>query len=71
MDNARSRCSAHGDGCAGEVSICDSGEDAVFFISNMHKVDISISAQRIDHGIQGVADNAVTPFYAGVDKHFP
>jgi hypothetical protein len=37
----------------------------------MHKVHISISAQRIDHGIQGVADNTVTPFYAGVDKHFP
>jgi hypothetical protein len=37
----------------------------------MHEVDISVSAQRIDHRIQGVADNAVTPLYPGVDKHFP
>jgi hypothetical protein len=37
----------------------------------MHKVDISVSTQRIDHGIQGVTDNAVTPSYARVDKHLP
>jgi hypothetical protein len=71
VDNARSRCSANGDGCTGEVSICDSGEYAVFFVSHMHKVHISISAQRIDHRIQGVTDNAITAFYAGIDEHFP
>src|ERR1700733_2647727 len=71
MDYARSRCSAHGDELACEVSICDGREDTVFFISNMHKVDVSVSAQRIDHGIQGVAHNAVTPLYAGVNEHFP
>jgi hypothetical protein len=64
-------CSANRDGYTGEVSICDSGEYAVFFISHMHKVHISISAQRIDHRIQGVTDNAITAFYAGIDKHFP
>jgi hypothetical protein len=37
-------------------------EYTVFSISNMHKVDVSVSPQRIDHRIQGVADNAVTPF---------
>jgi hypothetical protein len=37
----------------------------------MYKLDVSVSAQRIDHGIQGVTDNAVAPFYAGADKHFP
>ncbi len=42
VDNARSRCSANGNGCTGEVSICDSGEDSVFFISNMHKLDVSV-----------------------------
>ena len=47
MDNARTRCSAYGDGCAREVSICDGGEDAIFFISNMYKVDVSVSTQQI------------------------
>jgi hypothetical protein len=37
----------------------------------MHKLDVSVSAQRIDHRIQRIADNAVTPFYAGLDQHFP
>jgi hypothetical protein len=71
MDYSRSRCSANGDRRAGEVSIRDGSEDAVFLISNVYKVDLSVPAQRIDDGIQGIADNAITPFYAGVDKHFP
>jgi hypothetical protein len=37
----------------------------------MYKFNVSVSAQRIDHGIQGVTDNSVTPFYAGADKHVP
>jgi hypothetical protein len=36
----------------------------------MHKVDGSVSAQRIDQGFKA-SRNAVTPFYACVDKHFP
>jgi len=71
VDNARSRCSANRDGYTGEVSVCDSGEYAVFFISHMHKFHISISAQRIDHRIKGGTDNSITAFYAGTDKHFP
>ena len=42
-----------------------------YLISNMDEVDTSVSTQRIDHRIQCVADNSVTPFYSGVDKHFP
>jgi hypothetical protein len=37
----------------------------------MHKIDVAISAQGIDHRIQRVPDNAVAPLYTRIDKHLP
>jgi hypothetical protein len=37
----------------------------------MNEFNISVPAERIDHGIQSVAHNSIAAFHASLLKHFP
>ena len=51
MYDAWAGCAANHHGSAREISFRDRGEDTVLFMPHMHKLDLAVSPQGVDHGI--------------------
>ena len=62
---------AHYHRVASQVGVGNRGEDAIFFMTNVDKLDFRVAPQRVYRRIQRVPDDAVTAFDAGVRQHLP
>ncbi len=71
MDDARAGCSTHRHRIAGKIGLGDGGENAVFFVADVDELDLAVAAQRVDDGIQGVANDAIAPLDSGLREHLP
>ena len=71
MRHARAGRSANRHRFAAQVGVGDRGEDAVFLVTNMDKLDLAVAPERVDHRIQRVSDNSVAAFDAGLRQHLP
>ena len=56
MDDTRAGRTAHGNRVAGQVRLGDGGEHAVFFMTDVDELDLTVAAQCVDDWVQGVAN---------------
>ena len=68
---ARARGSTYDHWVTAKIGIRHCGEDTIFFVTDVDKLNFSIAPQRVNHWIQRVSDDTVAAFYAGARQHFP
>ncbi len=68
---ARAGRSANRHRVPAQVGVGDRGEDTVFLVANMDKLDLAVAPERVDHRIERVSDDAVAAFDARLRQHLP
>jgi hypothetical protein len=71
VNDARAGGSTHCCWIAGQVSLGYGREDAVFFVADADELNLAVSAEPVDHGIECVPNNAIAAFDSCVREHLP
>jgi hypothetical protein len=69
MNHARTGGSADCRRIARQVSVSNSGENSIFFVTDVDEIDPAVSAKCVDKRVECVSDNPIAAFDAGVGKH--
>ena len=71
MGGPRAGGAADSHGLAVERRVGHRRERAVLLVADVDEVNRTVSSQRIDHRVEGVAHDAVAPAHARRHQHFP